>query len=55
MTNFTKFMNETLRLKTPTPCILHRKAMVDHKIGEFDIPKGSLISFNFLGNNYYNS
>lgn len=48
----TAFIKETLRLATPATGVLDRKIVKDHKLGEYDLKKGSYITLWFMANNY---
>jgi len=46
----TAFLRETLRMVSPVPGILPRKAIKDHKLGEFHIKKGDCVGLDFFYN-----
>jgi len=45
-------MNETLRMTPPATGLFLREAVVDHKLLDVNIQKGTLINIEFLGTNF---
>jgi len=43
MPNLDAYINEVLRVHGPAPTLLARKAVKDHYIGDFFVPKGSQV------------
>jgi len=48
----TAFLKETLRMATPIPGVFPRKAVKDHKLGEFQIRKGDTVTVDFFYNSF---
>jgi len=48
----TAFLKETLRIASPAMVVFPRKAIVDHKLGEYHIKKDTLLVSSFVTNNF---
>ena len=49
----TAILKESLRVVPPFPNLMQREVTTDHYIGEFFVPKGSLLSIDILAFNYH--